>query len=475
MWRLWIGLGLVGIAAGLTLMFVSCQSPRKPHLTGRRTSAGKEPAAQQSGASPSTGKGLEPPRASVKDDSQQIFDPDHPCLTRGQARRAYAVLFHNRTRPDPETWIPALNDVMYELKAECTSDDFLLLAVTTIQMESNVHIDPPVGNANLEELYANRLKGFRREHPLEAAALNVSGLDEQLRTKLRQDTRKGKVHTEADLDRYVLIDLRPWLLKTLQSDYHLPSSLASLVVGRAVPDPVHTIGPMQVDVDKAFRNARKRGESVASAHDMKMWLLDPATALRRGLLEGVYLLDLSYRYYLPLMDRDKAVLFSGADYNAGEFSSRNAAFQEEVAILTGRKLVLDGDLLLYNNGEPEAVNSRTEGGVLDLLQGQMTADQVRRDLLQEKESSFSETRTAKSLCALFETRRKMTCVAARLPVGAANPTAENKWGMTLTPANYAYGYQKRFKTNRAMYDEASADDSSAAPVVGAPSSTPAGG
>ena len=469
MWRMWIGLGLVAIAAGLALVFVSCQSPRKPHLSQRNAPRGKEAPVGQSetiGAG-ATGQDLEPPRPSPKDDSLQIYDPDRPCLTRGQARRARAVLFRNRIRPNPDEWIQDLNEVMFELKTDCASDDFLLLAVTTIQMESNVHVDPPVGNANLEELYANRLKSFRREHLLEAAALNLSGLDEQLRVKLRKDTRKGKVRTEADLDRYVLTDLRPWLLRTLQDDYHLLESLAALVVGRAVPDPVHTIGPMQVDVDKAYRNALKRGEPVPSVQAMKTWLLDPQTALKRGLKEGVYLLHLSYQHYVPRMERDNAVLFSGADFNAGEFSSRNAAFQEQVSILTGRKLVLDGDLLLYLGGVPDAAHSKTENGVLDLLQTQMTPDQIRRDLLLEKEPGFGDTRTAKAVCALFQNRRKMPCAPARLPVGAANPTAENKWGMTLTPANYAYGYVKRFMANRAAYDEASALDAGEAPVVGA--------
>lgn len=467
LWRLWVALGLLAIAVSLTLTFVSCQAPRKPGSAARKPARSKDSVALHGGAGESeTGAHpLAPPPPSVKDDSQQIYDPDRPCLTRGQARRAQSVLFRNRARDNPDEWIQSLNEVFHELKVDCASDDFLLLAVTTIQMESNVRVDPPVANANLESLYANRLKQFRREHIFEAAALNVSGLDDQLRHKLRQDTRKGKVHTEADLDRYVTVDLRPWLLKTLQSDYHLPESMATLVVTRAVPDPVHTIGPMQVDFDKAYRNAVKRGEKVPSVQSMKAWLLDPQTALKRGLKEGVYLLQLSYQYYFPRMPSDQAVLFSGADFNAGEYSSRNAAFQERVAILTGRKLVLDGDLLLYINGEPEAVHSKTEDGVLDVLQSEMTADQVRRDLLTEKDPGFSETRTAKAICQKFEVRRRMLCTQARLPVGASNPTAENKWGKTLTPADYAYGYVKRFRTNRAAYDEASAVQLDLLPVA----------
>ncbi len=454
LWRLWVGLGLLAIAIGLTLTFVSCQSPRKPSYARKPGKAHDQP--QRSAIGETTPQRfLEPPPASSKDDSQQILDPDRPCFTRGQARRARAVLFRNRSRETPAEWISALNDAFYELKADCASDEFLLLAVTTIQMESNVRVDPPVANANLEELYANRLKQFRKEHILEAAALGASGLDDQLRTKLRQDTRKGKVNTEADLDRYVGTDLRPWLLKTLQTDYHLPQGLADLVVTRAVPDPVHTIGPMQVDFDKAYRNALKRGENVPNVAAMKEWLLNPETALRRGLKEGVYLLQISYAHYRAQMEPDQAILFTAADYNGGEFSSRNAAFQERVAVLTGKKLVLDGDLLLYRNGTAEAVHSKTESGVLDILQSEMTADQVRRDLLTEKDPAFTDSRTNKAICTKFESRRRMPCVPARLPVGAVNPTAENKWGKTLTPADYAYGYVKRFRANRDVFAVAS--------------------
>jgi len=461
-WRIWIGLGLVAITASLTMVFVSCFSHRKPHLSLRKAPAGDSAGLQ----SASPGQGLNQPHPPAKDDAL-TFDPDHPCLNRGQARRAGAVLFRDRIRPDPEQWIHDLNEVMFELKTDCSSEDFLLLVLTAIQMESNVYIDPPVGNANLEQLYSNRLVGFQREHPLQAAALNLSGLDEQLRVKLRKDTRKGKVVTEADLDRYVLTDLRPWLLRTLQDEYHLPEGWASLIVAEAVPDPVRTLGPMQVDVAKAYRNAIKRGEKVASVQEMKEWLLNPETALKRGLKEGVYLLDLTFRVYSAEAERNKAVLWSGADYNAGEFSSRNAAFQQRLSVLTGSKLVLDGDLLMYRDGIPDPERSDTESAVEDLLQSRMSAAQIRRDLLLEKEPAFAETRTAKAVCALFQTRRRAPCAPATLPVGAANPTAEEKWGRSLTPANYAYGYVKRFIANRAFYDAASSLDTGQAPVVGA--------
>jgi hypothetical protein len=472
-WRwVWIAAGLVALGVGLTT--VSCYSSRKA------STAGNKPTPRAQRDSVATPGALEvpvpgEPNAAVaplvspppaNDDSGLVYDPDYPCMTRGQARRVRTVLLGQRNREDIDVWVRGLNEVMHELKVDCSRDDFLLLAVTTIQMESNVRVDPAVATPNLEQMYAARLKHFRSDHIIEALALNLSGLDDQLRAKLRRDTRKGKVRTEADLDRYVVQDLRPWLLTTLQTDYHVPERMAQLVVSKAVPDPVRTIGPMQVDVYKAYRNAVKRGEHVPSVETMKGWLFDPQTALKRGLKEGTYLLHINYGYYAQVLPPDQAVLFSAADYNAGEFSSRNAAFQERVSILTGRKLVLDGDLLLYQNGEAEAVRSKTESGVLDVLQGELSPAAVRRDLLLDKEPGFENTATAKAICARFESRRKTPCAPARLPIGAVNPSSEDKWGRTLTPADYAYGYQKRFRANRMAYDGASALPADEASLVG---------
>jgi hypothetical protein len=207
---------------------------------------------------------------------------------------------------------------------------------------------------------------------------------------------------------------------------------------------------MQVNVDKAYRNALQRGEHVDSPEEMLARLLDPGTALHRGLKEGVFLLLQPYRFYRRYLDPPEAVLLAAADYNGGEFSSRNAAFQERVALLAGKPLTLDGDLLVYAAGAPADRLSNTETAVNAILP--QTAVEIRSDLMLEKEPAFWTSETAEAICREYKARTGKMCAVGRMPEGAGNASAALKHGRAYTPVEYARRAYARHQANRRLFD-----------------------
>ncbi|OZI18623.1 hypothetical protein CAL26_12980 [Bordetella genomosp. 9] len=140
-------------------------------------------------------------------------------------------------------------------------------------------------------------------------------------------------------------------------------------------NPVHTAGPMQVSVD--FAQAHAQGYPYPLDQGVRKEVFT-----RRG---GVYFGTLHLLGYPANYD---AMVYRFADYNAGWYASRNAAFQNAVSRATGIALALDGDVLRENSVEPGETERalRALRGRLD-----MSEDAIRRDLRAGDRQDFEKT------------------------------------------------------------------------------------
>ncbi|WP_336195102.1 DUF1615 domain-containing protein [Hafnia paralvei] len=151
-------------------------------------------------------------------------------------------------------------------------------------------------------------------------------------------------------------------------------------------NPVRTGGPMQVSI--AFAEVHAKGYPYKVDGTIRREVFS-----RRG---GVYfgtmhLLGYPANYPQPI--------YRFADFNAGWYASRNAAFQRAVSRLTGIKLALDGDLINYGTDKPGSTELavRSLGKRLD-----MSDSTIRRALEKGDSIDFEKTSLYKQVYALAE-------------------------------------------------------------------------
>src|SRR5690606_13615194 len=103
-----------------------------------------------------------------------------------------------------------------------------------------------------------------------------------------------------------------------------------------------------------------------------------------------------------------------ADFNAGWYASRNAAFQNAVALATGRTLALDGDLLVP--GAPLDRPGETERAVRELA-GDLRMDvaTIRGELEHGDRLDFNDSTLFQRVFALAESRAGKSLPRAMIP------------------------------------------------------------
>ena len=151
-------------------------------------------------------------------------------------------------------------------------------------------------------------------------------------------------------------------------------------------NPVRTGGPMQVSIEFAEKQAKEKHYPYPVEGNIRSECLRS----RRPLLWRRHLLA----YTAPYDD----MVFRFADYNAGHYASRNAAFQNAVNIVSKKRLALDGDLLIEGADKP----SNTELAIRTIGELGLTDAQIRTALQQGKESEFERTPLYSRVLALAD-------------------------------------------------------------------------
>lgn len=226
--------------------------------------------------------------------------------------------------PDAEGWAVDIYAAFEALAIPASSPNICgVLAVT--EQESGFKVDPVV--PNLPAI-------ARREIEARAASRHIPQLVVNAALMLKSPDgrtygeRIDSARTERDLSE-------------LFEDFTRRVPLGERLFGDL--NPVRTGGPMQVSIAFAERHAREHRYPYPMAGNVR----GEVFTRRGGLYFGIaHLLDYAAPY--------DQMLYRFADFNAGHFASRNAAFQNAVNILAGKRLALDGDLLIEGSDEPSA-------------------------------------------------------------------------------------------------------------------------
>ena len=269
--------------------------------------------------------------------------------------RAQLVQLLPKQTPDREGWAADIQGAFAALDVPPSTEN-LCAALAVTEQESTFVADPVVPNL---------ARIARAEIDRRAANLHVPQL--LLRAALDIASPNGRTYAQ----RLAAVRTEKEL-STIYEDF-----IGEVPMGKqlfADKNPVRTGGPMQVGIAFAERHASRHrypydDESIRRA----------VFTRRGGMYFGIaHLLDYPSSY-----DRH---IFRYADFNAGWYASRNAAFQAAVTAATGTPLALDGDLVVPGKVGATERAVRSLAGTLG-----MSETQIRRALDSSDRHDFERT------------------------------------------------------------------------------------
>ncbi len=314
------------------------------------------------------------------------------------------------TLADREGWARDVQAAFAAQKLQPSSAN-LCAVLAVIEQESTYRADPPVpGLAAIARNEINRRAGAMRVPQLVVdAGLRMRSPDGRTFAE-----RIAALRTEQELS-------------ALFEEMTARVPLGKRLFGRL--NPVRTGGPMQVRIDFAERHAGGYPYPVDGSIRHEVF------SRRGGLYFGIkHLLGYPASYTEPL--------HRFADFNAGWYASRNAAFQQAAAIASGVRLERDGDLLAP--GAPMESPGATEASLRSIAPRLgMDAAAIRDALAQGNRYGLERTELYRQVFAIADGKGSGKPVArARVPdIALSSP----KFTRQLTTAWFADRVNARWK------------------------------
>jgi hypothetical protein len=283
-------------------------------------------------------------------------------------------------------WASDLQLILAALKIE-PSDANVCAVLAVTEQESTYRADPAV--PNLAKISRDEIFKRADEAGVPAVAVRLA-LQLNSPDGRSWDDRLDAVKTERELSVIYeqFIDQVP-LGRRLLGSYN----------------PVRTGGPMQVSIAYAEGHARAK----PYPFPVRDTIRHEVFTRRGGLYFGTaHLLDYAAPYGAEM-------IYRFADFNAGHYASRNAAFQQAVATASGRTLDLDGDLILPG-AAGDSPPGQTEAAVRALSGALgMDAREIRRELQRGDKAGFERSPLYTKVFALAEQRAGKRLPRAALP------------------------------------------------------------